>query len=891
MVSRTHIHHTIRTMLVFMLLSGCIMPRTSADGSHEAGCDKALLFASVEDDSIDLNYAPDRNVDILNLKLDITPDFQNRTITGRALIRFAPIAFPLEELKLDAVDLNIHSVVSTPAQLEFQVTTDQLIVTFASPIEVGSESEVTIKYDAEPRHGLYFRTPEMGYPEGNTHLFTQGQPYRARHWYVSFDSPNEKFTSEITCRVPDGMTVLSNGRLVSKTPNESTGLTAFHWRQDKPHPNYLIALCAGYFEKIEDTHNELALAFYTLPSHFEYAANSFRNTKTIMTFFEKEIGVPYPWDKYDQVVVDDFLGGGMENTSLTILTTRTLFPDEIGNLRNSDWLVAHELAHQWFGDYITCKDWSHVWLNEGFATYYDRLSHGEIHGRDSMNYRLLEDLDTITSRDDPPRPIVSKEYDSPWEQFSFRTYLKGSWVLHMLRSQLGEGLFRQCIRTYVERHALGNVVTEDLNRVIEELSGRSFDRYFDQWIYRARHPELEIEYEWLAKKKMARINVTQVQESSDDVYLFHFPLNLRFKGPSGVTDDEVRITERQHHFYVPLAGAPEIVRVDPGLTLLAKIDFKKPDPMYFAQLGDEDDAIGRILACRALADKDDKRSAEALEKTLNSDSFFGVRIAASRALREIRTEEAFTALLASTEQADDRVRRQVVGDASGFFRDESIEATRRFLGDEKNPEIAADQLRSLGKYPTGSDEVRPLLLRYLEKSSFRQTLAAGALDAIRLLDDPSYAKPVMKLLRKKEADFPSGKFTAGLDTLAWISRNEDEKSDIREFIEGYVNHQKENIRIGAITALGILRDTRAIGVVQSFAGDDSDDPVQKAAVQALVALNEAKKVPVELSDLRTEVMELKEETGSLKDKVRDLEDQAAGEKKSGGERRKFLGIF
>ncbi len=205
-----------------------------------------------------------------------------------------------------------------------------------------------------------------------------------------------KFTSEVTCRVPEGMTVISNGRLAGREPDPATGLVAVHWSQDKPHANYLITLVAGYFKKLEAKHRDLPLAFYTPPSESNEAAASFRNTLDMLGFFEQEIGVPYPWAKYDQVCVNDFVAGGMENTSATTLTDRTLFTEATENLRDSDGLISHELAHQWFGDLVTCKDWSHIWLNEGFATYYESLYAAHKHGREAMLFELYQRARTIT---------------------------------------------------------------------------------------------------------------------------------------------------------------------------------------------------------------------------------------------------------------------------------------------------------------------------------------------------------------------------------------------------------------------------------------------------------------------------------------------------------------
>ncbi|SVE09919.1 uncharacterized protein METZ01_LOCUS462773, partial [marine metagenome] len=250
-----------------------------------------------------------------------------------------PIVTPLEELRLDAVDLRISKVTSGDKIAAWENTDQALIVTFEKPIPAGRQSKLKVFYEAEPVKGLYFRTPELGYDPKDTHLWTQGETIEARHWFPCFDSPNEFLTSTITCRVPKGMTVLSNGRKTSEKIDPETGLKAVTWKQEKPHVNYLISLVAGYFKRLQEKHGDLSMSFWTPPSDFANAANSFRHTKRCMKYFEKEIGVAYPWAKYDQICVQDFNWGGMENTSLTTLNTSTLFSEETENIRSSQGLV------------------------------------------------------------------------------------------------------------------------------------------------------------------------------------------------------------------------------------------------------------------------------------------------------------------------------------------------------------------------------------------------------------------------------------------------------------------------------------------------------------------------------------------------------------------------
>ncbi len=830
-------------------------------------CIKSASFLAPAAASGRLNYAPDRTVAVRHLALEVTPDFKHRTVAGKATWQFKPLVQPAQELKLDAVGLDVESVTATEKIQGFQVTTDQLIITFAAPIAAEQMASVTITYHAEPDSGLYFRTPEMGYKPGDTHCFSQGEEITARHWYPCFDSPNEKFTSELTCHVPAGMTVISNGRLVAQTNDAATGLTEFHWSQEQPHANYLISLVAGYFKKIEGKHKDVPLAFLTPPSEFDEAANSFRDTDEIMSFFEEEIGVPFPWAKYAQTCVNDFVAGGMENTSATTLTDATLFTAATENIHSSQSLVAHEMAHQWFGDLVTCKDWSHIWLNEGFATYYQVLFDGYKNGHEALLYDLYGSARHVTGMANDVNPIVRRNYDEPSEMFGYLAYPKGGWVLHMLRSQLGAELYRRCIRTYLERHRYGNVTTEDLRAVIEELTGRSYDQFFDQWLYHAHHPELSVEYSWDELTKLAKVSIRQNQELGKNVLLFKFPLTLRFKGKFGTVDRPVEIKEAAAEFYFPLAAAPEIVRVDPDYTLLAKTTFNLPNEMLFAQLADPADMIGRLLALEQLANNHDQQTVAKIKRTLNTDAFYGVRVEAAKALQSIHTDEALTALLDSAKQPDARVRSAVVAAIGGFFRDTAGEFAGQVLGNEQNPAIVADALRNLAAYD--QPEVHATLIKYLNSESFHEDLAGAAIGAIRAQDDPAYLVPLLQTLAKRENEMPARIFAQGLGTVAYLARNEEKKDGVREFLIGQVNSLKKNTRLRAIEALGTLGDSKAIAMLETFATAALVSPERTAAEQALTALRAARKPVDDFKNLRAEVLDLQKADRNLR---RDLDE-------------------
>jgi aminopeptidase N len=486
-----------------------------------------------------------------------------------------------------------------------------------------------------------------------------------------------------------------------------------------------------------------------------------------------------------------------------------------------------------------------------------------------MLYELYGRARGIAGRANDTNAIVRRTYNDPGELFSYLAYDKGSWVLHMLRSQLGPELYRRCVKTYLERHQYGSVVSDNLRAVVEELSGRSFDQFFDQWLYHGHHPELDINYSWDAKSKLARLTVRQTQKIGDGVLLFNFPLSIRFKAKSGATDQQIVVKEKSEDFYFTLDEAPTIVRVDPDYTLLARTTFNPPTPMLHAQLEDKSDMMGRLLAVEVLGQKRDKESVSKLKQALNEDEFYGVRLEAAKALRAIHSDDAMDALLASTSQSDARVRLAVFRALAGFYDPKVFAAQTAMLVREKNPEIQGEAIRELGAW--SKSEVSEKLLSYLNSQSYRNELAQDAIAAIRRQDDPSYIEPLLDNLKARQPDYRSWAFARGLETLAYLARAEENKDAVREFLLGYINHPRRSIQIGAINALGTLQDARAIPVLQKFSLARRRTSEQIAAENAIRKIEDVRK-PVEgLSDLRRDFLDLQKENRKLRDDMEALE--------------------
>ena len=816
-------------------------------------------------------YAPDRDVDVRHLKLDVTPDFGKRTVSGTVTMTIAAIAKPVSSVHLDGVDLTIHAVRATPIGIgDYTTTRTDLTISFAAPLPPEVPVVLEIEFSAQPTRGFYFRTPEMGYPAGDTHVWTQGEAHEARYWFPCFDYPNERSSTEVICHVPAEMTVLSNGKLMSETVDKESGLKAVRWLQEKPHVNYLICLVAGHFAKLTGQHRDVPLGFFSQPSLAKQAPNSFRDTAQIMAFLEEEIGVPFPWDKYYQVTIRDFVAGGMENTSLTTLTHRTIFSEDTENIRESWRLDAHEMAHQWFGDYVTCKDWSHLWLNEGFATYYAHLYEGHKLGRDALLYGLYQDAkQSIFPQKQDTTPIVFNAYQNAQQQFDYRAYPKGSWVLHMLRSQLGADLYRRCIQAYLEKHALSSVITDDLRQVFEQLSGQTLDRFFDQWVYHAGYPELRVKYQWLAETKVAKVTVTQTQTTNEHVLLFDFPTTLRFVMEDGsIVEREIRVQEVEEDFYVPLKAQPAIVRFDPELTVLADVNFDKPEEMLVAQLRQSGDVIGRLRAAEELGKRGSHRAIEELRRALQNDGFYGVRLSAARGLGRIDEDDAYQALRDSAAQDDARVRLEVVRQIVGKYRPEALESITQVAAKEANPAIVAAAIRGLAVFH--DDTAGELLERYLNRESFGNELADAAIEAIQAQKSPQYAAELLNILQQRQEQFSNGDLRQAVRTLATIGAGTQTHDAIREFLLIKLNHPQVGLRVAAIEALGLLGDSKALSVLRVFVGD-ANERVSQAASEAIRKLEERKPLaPQELLKLREQVDELRRDNQSLRQALDDL---------------------
>ncbi|MFP2934020.1 M1 family metallopeptidase, partial [Pyxidicoccus sp. 3LG] len=406
----------------------------------------------------------------------------------------------------------------------------------------------------------------------------------ARAWFPSLDTPAQKATSEIIATFPAEMTALSNGVLVNDFTVGSRRTQ--HYRMEQPHAPYLVTLAVGEFEEATDSAGTVPLRYLFPRGRREDALRCVGRTPEMVRVFQEVTGEPFPWSGYAQVFLTEFIFGGMENTTATSLTDAVLHDARAHRDYNAEPLISHELAHQWFGDLLTCRDWPHGWLNEGFATWSEVLWKERADGVDEADQHRLTLLESYLSevRERYARPIVARRFHAPLDVFDRHLYEKGGLVLHELRRRLGDALFFRAVRHYVARHRHGAVETVDLARAFEEATGHNLDAFFDQYVFAPGHPELKVEVRYEAEEARLRLKVRQTQRTDNGTPVFRLPLDVSVTTDGRDTLHRLELAEAEHSFLLPCPTAPTQVRVDPRRDVLGTLDVDKAVGLWLEEL-------------------------------------------------------------------------------------------------------------------------------------------------------------------------------------------------------------------------------------------------------------------------------------------------------------------
>lgn len=819
------------------------------------------------------HFAPDCPVGITHTRLEFEPDLKARTLRGQVTLSLHSRRDALEAVELDAVDMTFTAV--TVDELPAPATHydgRRLRIELGRSYARDEKLTVSIAYRCAPVRGLYFVRPDEAHPDRPLECWTQGQDEDSRYYYPCIDAPLVKTTSEVWCTATTDLFVLSNGELHERR-DLGDGRTLWHYGLDVPHSPYLVTLACGRFAELKTRAPETGVdVYYYGPKGREAdIERSLKATPAMIDFFSKTIGVRYPFSRYSQVFVSDFIFGGMENTTATTLTGEAMLDERAALDQEIEYLVAHELAHQWWGDLVTCREWPEAWLNEGFATYFEYVWRTHAHGRDEADVELLGDLDIyLDEAGEYQRSIVCRQFEEPIDLFDRHLYEKGSRVLHMLRHQLGEVVFWRAIRTYAERHGRGSVETRDLARAVEAAAGRNLDRFFHQWTDFPGHPELECAWQWDGDKRIGTLRVEQKQ-AGDRVYELTTTLRLELAGVE--RDEPIHITERTHSFELRLPEAPTQVIFDPGDVLLKTAKVEKPLPLWTRQLSNARLGVDRVLAARALGARADAAAVTALRGALENDGFWAVRAAAATALGKTRRQDALDALVVARNQEHPRVRRAVAA-ALGEFRVDFAPGNLRAAdvlgawveGGDPSCFVEANAAAALGR--VRAPRAVPILTAALGRRSYMDTIRARALDGLGASADET-ALPVVEAAIARNASFQSRR--AAVTALARLAEGTAHARRARERLEATLSDPDFRVRMDAATALVELGDVRALAAIERARATELDGRAKRRFRNAITQLQEKGTGGEKLRKLGEEVERLRGESDKLRERLEKLE--------------------
>ncbi len=706
-------------------------------------------------------YVPSHDYDVRHIALDLRFDWQQEQALGTETIMFSPLVNDLRNIALDAASMSFSSIKlngKTPLKYEFDEKNQQLRIVLDRAYQPADQIKIVISYQTvrplikglsvNGGGGLNFIKPTPEDPTRPRQIWSQGESEYNHYWFPCFDHPNDFFTSEITATVEKPLSVISNGSLV-ETKENSDGTRTFHWKIAAPHAAYLTSIIVGEYAQVVGTYDGIPVITNVYPSELEAGKVTAARLPEMVKFFSEKTGVKYPYEKYAQTVARDF-NGGMENISATTQYD-VMIHDARTDSHRMDSLQSHELAHQWFGDYVTARNWSDIWLNESFATYFQALWDEHSLGHDDFLY-----LDVKNNQDEYyatwtqgiRRPIVTKNYANPDAVFDTYTYPRGAAVLHMLRQNLGEQNWWRAINYYLTKYAHQPVQTEQFRIAIEEATGQSMDWFFDEWLYKMGHPIFRVTQDYDADAKALKLSVKQEQRPDPNspypqVTYFQTPVEIEIGTASGTRIERAQIQPKEEQtFTFQVESVPLLVNFDYGNTLIKELRFEKSADQLSYQLTHDDNVLGRVWALQQLSAKLNNEATTAADKqkveillatTLAQDKFWGVRLEAASALSRSRGDAARAALIAATSGDTKSLVRVRAIRALATAKDASLSTVYLQAMNDQSYEVIGEAALALGQ--TKSSDAYGALIKLIDEQSWHDTIRASGLAGLAALGD------------------------------------------------------------------------------------------------------------------------------------------------------------
>lgn len=707
-----------------------------------------------------------RTYDVQHIKLEISVDPEAKTVSGLVYTSIVPIENGFSEFEVDAAGMTIESVWLDPkgsmtisydgntkrkgyyyTDLKFTYDKKKVKVTLDKAYSEKDTLHYVIAYmTTDPEKGLYFITPTETFPNKRYEVWSQGEGEDNRYWFPCYDYPNDMATTEMYVTVSSRYQTISNGVLKNKF--DKLNYTTWHWANDKPHVSYLVMLGIGNWDTISTSWDGIPVISYVPPGRKSWGENSYRQTADIMKFFSEYIGFRYPWGEFRQVAVQDFIYGGMENTGAVVLFEGSVYDEKTEPDYSATGLVAHELAHQWWGDVVTCKNWNEMWLNESFATYFQCLYKEHQLGKDEFDYNIFSNGNNAIKADSTSRkPIYIRD------GLTTNTYDKGSVVLNMLRNMIGDDKFRKTMNLYITKNQFKPVVTKDLvdalhtaidDPLLDQMPA-NLSWFFEEWIYKAGQPEFKADYTYNEDIKELTLNAVQVQ-NTDSSSVFKTPVPVEIFTEAGKQNLSMETSAEIKTYVLKLDSKPLNVNFNKGNKVLCKLYFSKPKADWLYQLNNSADAIDRLTALNGLKDFiNDEDVIEALRTTMRNDTFWGVRNEAVKVIANSKNKSVTEIFMKyMIDESDSRVRRTYLLNIKNILNyhpeeKENIAVLQYFLTNliagETSYYAAADAVTALSDI-LDSDKIYDAVIPYLEMDSHVDIIRRNVLTALARSKDP-----------------------------------------------------------------------------------------------------------------------------------------------------------
>jgi len=677
---------------------------------------------------------PDRDFDALHYKLMLDVDIQKKQLTGQNTITLTPLRSNLNVVTLDAVSLVVSDVLDSKGlPLSYKQGNNKLHIDLSRSYSHRDTLTLTVKYLLKEQvSGLKF----IDQTETNPfQVSSDCWPNQARQWIPCYDYPHDKVTQEMIVTVDNNLKVLSNGELIGISEDLEKGKHTYHWKQSKPHSTYLINLSIAAYTVIEDSLGALPVNYWVYPRHEQDAKRSFAKTPYIIDFFNRIYGYDYPWEKYDQVI-SAHQGGGAEATSASLLREGAVTTRQEEIDFSFEGIIAHEIAHQWWGDLVTCRSWEHTWINESFATYSDYLYKRFDWGEDEAAFDLVRKQGAYLREayNSYMRPIVFNQYENPGQNFDSHTYPKGAAVLHMLRFVLGDETFFRVISEFLHRFEFQAVSTQDFIQCTKDVSGLNLDWFFEQFLFKPGHAVFEVAKHWDEATKTLSLEIKQTQDKWEHVPIYRIPVQLGFYHPDGKRVEKVWLKESVEKFEFQFDKAPLLVRFDEGNYLLKELTYPQSEEEFLFQV-ENDDMTGRLWAIDQLkAFHDSPKTIQKWTELAKQDEFWAVREAAVQCLSEFHRISSKAVFLETSRDRNSKVRAASIN-ALGKIKDPALLGNfRRIYETDESYLVKAQALIAIGE--TGNSSQLRFLSEAAKVRSPRNTIKNAAEQAMELIRNP-----------------------------------------------------------------------------------------------------------------------------------------------------------